>query len=117
MRSKAHRYGAYIGAATFTHNTDVVGVTGDFEGGFVQASTFMNGVLAVGQYMGASFKVDGVVQGPQMAIYQSGSSVSVAYTTTLRVPQGRHRVSVLFQTNATPVANCAVDLSVAELNA
>jgi hypothetical protein len=41
----------------------------------------------------------------------------LVHAVTVRVPQGRHRVSVLFLTNATPIASSMADLSVAELNA
>jgi hypothetical protein len=117
MRTKAHRYSAAVPASTFTSGTDVIGVTGDFDGGSVQANVQLIGAPAVGNYFIAQFKVDGVTQGPQASAYASGASLSLVHAATLRVPQGRHRISVLFQTSAAPIASCTAELSVAELNA
>jgi hypothetical protein len=117
MRTKAHRYSATVPAATFTSGTEVVGVTGDFDGGSVQANTVISTNLGVGQWMTAQFRIDGVSQGPNASIYQSGATASVVHAMILRVPQGRHRVSVYFVSSVAPVSSCSADLSVAELNA
>jgi hypothetical protein len=117
MRSKAHRYSATVFAATFTTNTDVIGVTGDFDGGFVQANAVVTATGSAGIYVVAQFKVDGVAQGPQAALYWTAGNIVVIHAVTLRVPQGRHRISVLFTTNASPIASSSADMSVAELNA
>jgi hypothetical protein len=119
MRTKAHRYGASVPSATFTNGTEIIGVTGDFEGGFVQANAYVFGVPGVGGYVGARFLVDGVTQGPLTSVYQSaaGGTAVVVHAMSLRIPQGRHRVSVLFNTNAAPLASSSAELSVAELNA
>lgn len=116
MRTKAHRYGMSA-SGTFTNGTDVVGVTGDFEGGFIQANAFVYGIPGAGQQMSAAFKIDGVTQGFGLAMTQSGSSLGFVHTTTLRIPQGRHRVSVYFTSSVAPLASCTADLNVAELNA
>jgi hypothetical protein len=117
VRTKAHRYSATVPASTFTSNTDVIGVTGDFDGGFIQANVTVTAAGSAGIYITAQFKVDGVVQGPQAAMVWVTGNIVLVHAVTVRVPQGRHRVSVLFLTNATPIASSMADLSVAELNA
>jgi hypothetical protein len=117
MRTKTHRYSANVPAATFTNGTDVIGLTGDFDGGFVQANVHVFAVPGASQYISGQFKVDGVAQGPVAYAYQSASSASLVHAVTLRVPQGRHRISVLFGTPSAPIASSAADMSVAELNA
>jgi hypothetical protein len=116
MRTKAHRYGAVV-TGTFTNLTDVVGVTGDFEGGMVLASAIVAATPGVGQYITVAFAVDGAVQSQAMGGWQSGGSLQVAFTWLLRVPQGRHRISVRFGTSVAPIASSTAELSVAELNA
>jgi hypothetical protein len=117
MRTKAHRYSASVPASTFTTGTDVIGLTGDFDGGFVQASTVVFAVPGAGNWINAQFKLDGVLQGPTMYAYQSGGNVAISHTVTLRVPQGRHRIAVQFGTGGAPLPSSTADLSVAELNA
>jgi hypothetical protein len=120
MRTKAHRYSASVASATFTAGTPVIGVTGDFDGGFVQANVMVGGLNlgAAGQWMTVQFLVDGVGQAPTTAIYQQATgTATVVAAATLRVPQGRHRISVLWNSSAAPVASATAELSVAELNA
>jgi hypothetical protein len=117
VRTKAHRYSANVPAATFTNGTDVIGVTGDFEGGFVQATTQMSASPGAGQWISAQFRIDGVLQGPATGVWQTGTWLNLVHVVMLRVPPGRHRISVAFGSAVAPIANCAADLSVAELNA
>jgi multisubunit Na+/H+ antiporter MnhB subunit len=116
MRTKAHRYSATVPAATFTDGTDCIGITGDFDGGLVLA-TVVVAVNAGANWVGVRFKVDGVPQGPTQGNYQYGGSMCAIHAWTLRVPQGRHRISVYFGTTSPPIPSGAADLSVAELNA
>jgi hypothetical protein len=117
MRTKAHRYSASVPSATFTTGTDVIGVTGDFEGGFVLATVKLSALIGAGQFITAQFAVDGVAQGPNVGFYQSGGFVNAVHVLPIRVPQGRHRISVLYTSSAGPAASSAADLNVAELNA
>jgi hypothetical protein len=117
MRTKAHRYSATVAAATFTNGTDCISLTGDFDGGYVLATVKVSALPGAGQSITAQFRVDGVDQVPNLGVFQSGSYVNLIHVATLRVPQGRHRIAVLFGSSVAPIAGCAADLSVAELNA
>lgn len=116
MRAKAHQYSTHV-QGTFTNGTDVIGITGDFDGGFVLACVALYANVGSGGYESAAFKVDGVVQGQGAALGQVSVVNTLTYTALLRVPQGRHRISVAFGTAAAPVASATADLSVAELPA
>jgi hypothetical protein len=120
VRSKAHQYRAAITTgSTFASGTDCIGVTGDFDGGYVQANVSVTSVVGAGQWITLQFTLDGVAVSPAgPGAYQSGASVSLVLAEILRVPSGRHRIGARFSAGAAPsAASCTAQLSVAELPA
>lgn len=97
MRVKPKRWSAFRSAFTYSANMDLVGITGDFTGGFVQVNAVAQEVNpTAGNWAALQILVDGVLQGALRIIWQATgqSNVQVSLSHTVLVPQGRHRVSV-----------------------
>lgn len=118
MRSRAHRYKTSTSGTTFSSGAEAIGVTGDFEGGFVQANAQASCNVGVGQWMTMGFIVDGVQQGNGGAFYQSAASASLSISDSLRISQGRHRIGLKVSFSTPPAAGSNnAELSVTETGA
>ena len=118
MRSKAaHVYKARSASnTTFASNTECVGVTGDFEGGFIQVHSYVACSIAQGAWFTATFYVDGVAMTMSQGVYQYGANFSYTMSDILRVPSGRHRIGIQFAASNPPAAgSCNASISVAEI--
>lgn len=118
MRTKARRYQATLNSFTQPNGSDAIGITGDFEGGFVTATASLSTNVGAGGYVSAIFRVDGIPQGNSPAVWQNGANLSVVITEILRVPPGRHRISLQAGTGVSfPAGGTNAQMSVAELAA
>ena len=105
MRTKSSRWASSRGAFTFTPSMELVGITADFAGGFVRVDAIAQEVNPTATNWAAlQVMVDGVSQGPARIVWQGTGqgNVQVSLNHSVRVPPGRHRVSVLLtSSNAT----------------
>jgi hypothetical protein len=95
--------------------SEIVGVTGDFEGGWVQVNVSAMMTIGAGQWFTLNLQVDGanVTPANYPGWYQSGGNVSGTLTATVRVPNGRHRIGARIAAGAAPVAgsgNAMIDV-------
>lgn len=110
MRTPRKNWSALRGAFVFSaNNMEVLGISADFSGGFVIASGVVSAAApGAGGWVGLLFQVDGVNMGQtSLGNYQAtgASNIGVEQAVRLRVPQGRHRVSLLMTSGSAPGFN------------
>lgn len=100
---------------TFTNAEEILTINEEFSGAPVVASVFIAAIPGLGGWITAYFTVDGVLQGQNPGIYQSGGSLQFMHSWILAVPPGMHKVTVVFGTSAAPIASCIAELVLTEL--
>lgn len=116
MRSKYRRYQVTAASITLNAGSDQVGITADFEGGFVLVVASLSTNVGVGQWATTQVKVDGMVQGAGGAAWQPGQNLQVPTSEIVRVPQGRHRISLVTSAGVPfPAGGSNIVFTVAEM--
>ena len=98
MRSKYRRYQVTVASITLNqpNGSDQVGITADFEGGFVLAASFTYQLMLVlEEWATIHVKVDGIAQGAVQQLANMDRILQVPNSEIVRVPQGRHRISLV----------------------
>lgn len=118
MRTKTKRYNKDVASATFGLGVEALGVSGQFEGGFVLVVGHIEFNTAVGQWSAAYLTLDGVNVSPGMGGWQSGGNFAIDLLKTVRISHGVHHLGILFNAGVAPVAaSCTGFIDVVELNA